>query len=78
MGPSPSEESRVIEGLTSGAVPETVHVGETAGNEFNAIDAEIAVWSQTGLFEELVRLEREEEEALRSMLTAAEEGSVRR
>ena len=44
--------------------------------EPNSMDAVLAVWSQTNLFDELVNLEEPEQEALRRMLTVAQQGSV--
>ena len=45
--------------------------------EPSSMDAGFAVWSQTDLFDELVNLEEPEQEALRRMLTVAQQGSVK-
>jgi hypothetical protein len=62
----------------AGAVVSTPVEGNLEPNslEANSMNAVLAAWSQTDLFDELVNLEEPEQEALRRMLTVAQQGSV--
>lgn len=60
-------------------VPERITPAVVETNvEFNAIEAEFEVWSQTGMFEELVQLEGQQQDELRRMITIAQEGTAKR
>jgi hypothetical protein len=50
----------------------------TAGAEAAELEAEISVWSQTSLFEELSQLETAEEEYLLEMLQSAQQEAEQR
>jgi hypothetical protein len=51
-------------------------VSDTDSLDALAIEAELSVWSQTGVFEELAQLETEEEENLRRILQTAEQETL--